>query len=164
MFRPSLIQRFATEAAQAAIKKPKQTSYVKALFTDTGNIPIVGANLAAASLVVVFGGRKLLFHPDISVADELRKSGDVQNETPLRLDDAGRFRQQTVGFANTIYKPSIEILKTVVCSNHIEDKYSLEFVRKQSIDTPLEHTNWFDDGLYEDAEYTEFSDNKPYHC
>eukprot|EP00461_Guttulinopsis_vulgaris_P001415 UN01415 len=158
MFRNTAALRFAQQAASSKIK---QSSYTKALFTDTGNIPLVIANSAGGALVLTFGLRKLFYHPDISVSDELRKSNEVENETPLRLEDADSFRTQTRRFAAWIEPKGLQTVKLLTGAQDVESvspKWDLTFTKtdvKEMI--PLERTNFFDDGLYEETSPSDYA-------
>lgn len=151
-----------SQLAKQAAKQVKQTSYVKDLFTDFGNIPLVFVNSAGATLILVFGGRKLFYHPDIGVSEGHRNAKDVQNEGPQRYENADVFRQQTKSFANAITSASTPIMQRVTGSDELYSKWHLDFIKNAPIERPLEETNYFEDDLYVDntpSEYTLPEDN-----
>jgi len=107
---------------------------------------------AGAALVLIFGGRKLFYHPDISVSDELRFSNAVQNETPLRLKDADTFREHTRIFATVLEPLAQPMMKAATGYDKNTAKWNLDFTRTPVQDLiPLERTNFFEDGLYEET-------------
>jgi len=141
--------------ARNLVKAATQTSFTKSLFTDTGNIPLVIANSCGALLVISHCSRKMFYHPDVSVSDELRNSHAVQNETLTRLTDADLFRNQTASFARWIEPKGLATAGwlTGQTPSTMYAKWDLSFTKMDSADLlPLERTNFFDDGLYEDAE------------
>lgn len=143
-------QQVARQIAAVGSRTLKPKSFWNNLFTDKGNIPLVAANAAGALLVVGFGGRKMFYHPDISISEELRSSGLVQNETPVRLQDADAFRNQTRQFATQIEKIGLPIINLFVGPQGPSAKWNLEFT-EQVVPVPLERTNHFQDGLYQDV-------------
>lgn len=138
---------FSTQVASA--KKTTQTSFVKNLFTDFGNIPLVAANSAGCALVLVFAGRKALYHPDIGFADAQRLNNKVQNENAKRLEDADVFRQQHIRVAAAM-EPLAQPIISYFSGNKVNiPKWKLSFAQTPVEDlVPLERTDFFDDGLY----------------
>lgn len=154
----SLLRQFSTVQQQSK-PKAKQVGFIKQVVTDYGNFPIIGANAAAATFVIIFGGRKLFFHPDISVSEANRLSNEIQNEGPQRMDDASTFRGQTRMFGSLLKAPSQFVMKIATGTDQNE-KYHLDFLRNNAIPLPLEATNYFDDGLYEQEDAKPFALNE----
>ena len=107
-----------------------------------------------------------MYHPDISVSDELRFSNAVQNETPVRLQDADSFREHTRFFAKVLEPTAQPLIKLATGYDTTTAKWNLEFTKTPVKDlVPLERTNFFDDGLYEEttpSELASIEDNYNY--
>eukprot|EP00461_Guttulinopsis_vulgaris_P000469 UN00469 len=155
-FTANAVNNVTTTNAASVVKK---TSTTKTMLTDPGNYPIIAANLWAATMLVVVSFRRLTFHPDVAVSDELRSSIEVQNEVPKRLEQATTFRSQTEAFANFLVEPTRKVME-LFTGTPLSTKYELQFIRHQPIDTPLEQTNYFDDGLYSQTHATDYAMNE----
>lgn len=157
------LRHFATAASPSSTtpkaKQVKQVGFIKQVVGDFGNVPIIAANSAAAMFVIIFGGRKLFFHPDISVSEANRLSNDVQNEGPTRMDDASNFRGQTRLFGSILRMPSQIVMKLATGTDQNE-KFHLDFLRTNEIPLPLESTNYFQDGLFEEQNPKPFALNE----
>lgn len=144
----------------------KQTSFTKDLFTDIGNIPLVAANSCGLALVIGFGSRKLFYHPDISVAEVNRNCPELQNEAPVRYEDAYTFRNQTASFASSIEKYGVPFARLFLGKDQ-SNKWELSWTKTQAEQlVPLERTNYFDDELYSDVQPSQISlseDNYHHH-
>lgn len=138
-----------SRAASSLAGKVVKTGFARKVLNDSGNIPIILTNATAATLVIVCASRKLFFHPDISISDELRNSAGVQNETATRMDDSSQFRQQTIAWANLIRGTSGKIMNVVTGNQTAAENWKLDYIVNEGVETPLESTNYFQDGLFE---------------
>lgn len=157
--------RTLANEAGAVVKKNQNMGFIKKVVTDPGNIPILAANAAAGSLVLIFGARKLFFHPDIGIADAQRLSNDIQNEGPKRAQDADVFRQQTKLFGSIVQPLSAAIISLMTGQKQgvatKGDKWTLSFLLNTDVNTPLENTNHFDDDLFVNVDADEYALNQP---
>jgi len=149
--------------------KNSNLGFFKRVVTDSGNIPIISANLTACALLITFASRKLFFHPDIGISDANRFSQEIQNESATRLDDALTFRGQTRSFARFLtgdeksqnaFSPT-NIIMEFATGNKPNEKFQLGFLKKTDITLPLESTDYFDDGLFVGNSSDNYSANLP---
>lgn len=163
LYNNHILRKFATDHHKTRIaqngQKTKQMGFVKQVVTDYGNYPILAANIAAASMIFIFGLRKVFFHPDVSISEMNRLTNEVQNEGPNRMDDAGLFRKQTRMFGELLRLPSIAVMKISTGTDQ-NQKFHLNFLRENEIPLPLESTNYFNDGLFEESEPKAFAKNE----
>lgn len=155
----SLAFRSSRKLLSEVAKNKSQThpGFVKKVISDPGNIPIILANMAAGSMIFIFGARKILFHPDVTFVDD-RFNTEVQNESGKRLDNAYTFREQTRAFARALYQPTQWILRLWLGTD-ASDKFHLHFLKDTHIPLPLEATNHFDDDLYKGNKVEAFAAN-----
>jgi len=159
IFRPTLRQC----APPPSFQKSKK-GFFATVVGDSGNYPIIAANIVAASMLIIFSSRKLFFHPDVTIGGQNRFSPEVQNETSTRLDQALVFRGQTRTFARILtgdgegFSPTAFIMR-IATGNEVSDKFKLGFLKKTDIPLPLESTDYFDDGLFVGNKEAAFSAN-----
>jgi len=156
---------FRPTVRQLSKNVQKHQGFIRKVVTDPGNIPIIGANLAACTLLLTFGSRKLFFHPDVGVSEANRFSDEVQNEGSIRLDQAMNFREQTRFFARVLtgkdessFSPTNAIME-LYTGRKASEKFGLGFLKNTDIALPLESTDYFDDGLFVGNKSTEYSAN-----
>ena len=148
----------ALRVIQQATRPGKQSFFMKNLFTDTGNIPLVIANGAGASLVFIFGARKFLFHPDIGVSEANRFNDAVQNETQSRLDDADAYREQHIAFAKFLQPLADPLMRMWTGNSTNSPKWRLDFAQTPVHELkPLESSSYFNDGMYENVPASDYA-------
>jgi hypothetical protein len=107
-------------------------------------------SFAGCLLVVTFLGRKAIYHPDIGISAGNRFSNDIQNEGIGRLEDADAYRQHHIVFAKVLEPLAAPLVSALVGNEVNTPKWKLNFAKTPVEDlVPLERTNFFDDGLYE---------------
>lgn len=100
-------------------------------------------------MLVVFGSRKIFTHPDSRVSIEERSISDV---TPTRAEDAQTFRKHS-GFFGTALAPLADALHSITLSGRgRRDDFWHKAKLNTPVPTPLEHTNYFEDGLFKGAQ------------
>lgn len=116
------------------------------LFTErpTQTYPLVLANAAGAGLVLFFGGRKLLQHPDILVDRQDRVGGVV---SPNQAENAVKFRETTSIFT-TILNPLANTWRAMTSGSVPHDKLWDVSRYSKKVPLPTEYSDAFEDGLY----------------
>lgn len=125
-------------------KEVSRTRFFKNFKEDEGNLPLIAANIAAAALIAIFAGRKVLFHPDV-IVDPNRAPA---NESPKREQYGLKYHEQTQFFADNLSKVSAPIVNWANKTDHSDDYI---WSMRDTIgpkELPLEHTDYFRDGLY----------------
>lgn len=84
------------------------------------------------------------------ISNGMRRPG-IHNETLDREDCSNAYKDQTRLFANTLVPLAQPIIKTFTGSD--EEVWNLDFTRNNTteIEIPLEHTGFFEDGLFRDV-------------
>lgn len=152
----------ALRVIQHAHRPGKQNHFIKNLFTDSGNIPLVIANGAGLALVIGFGMRKLVYHPDIGLTDATRFNDACQNEPQSRLDDADAFRRHHIWFSGVLEPIGNAFVSFWTGTNgRNSPKWQLNFAQTPVHElVPLERTNFFDDGMYEKVKASDYALNE----
>lgn len=134
---------------QQSLPNKKSKGFAKQFREDSGNIPILVANLTAVGLILLFAGRKIFYHPDVLLSRDTRKI--ITNYETIERDDlAYGYKEQTKHFAEMLAPVAKPIVELVNGQNGYSPKiWALEYTRNNDqIETPMEFTEAFHDGLF----------------
>jgi len=136
---------------QQNLSDKTQPTFISKFTADRGNLPLIVSNLAGGTILLIFAGRKIFYHPDVLVSNDMRKPG-IYNETVDRDECSNDYKSQTKFFANQLSPMAQPIVNTLIGTKPLP-VWELDFTRRnhETVETPLEFTSHFDDGLFLDV-------------